>query len=69
MSGVLYLSVTLTTNIASPAYIVTAVGVMNMNANGLNILLILVLDITRELLGGFGPRLELAALAVIRLCI
>ena len=62
MSGAFYLSVTLTTNIATPTYIATAVGAMNMITNGLNILLNLVLGITREILSCFGPRPELAAL-------
>ena len=58
---------TLTTDTASPAYIATAVGFMNMIANGVNIILILTLGFTRELFGGFGLGLGLAALAAIGL--
>jgi len=58
---------TLTTNTASPAYVATAVGFMNMIANSVNIILTLTLGITREFFGGFGPGLCLAALAAIGL--
>jgi len=60
---------TLTTDIASPAYVATAVGFMNMIANGVNIMLILLLGITREFSGGFGLGLFLAALAAAGLCV
>jgi uncharacterized membrane protein len=52
---------TLTIDISHPAYVATAVGFMNMVANGVNILLILVLGNTREFFGGFAPGLGLAA--------
>lgn len=58
---------TLTIDISAPAYVATAVGFMNMVANGVNILLILVLGNARELTGGFGAGLCLASLAAIGL--
>ena len=56
---------TLTADMSSPAYVATTIGFMNMIANGVNILLILMLGITRELSGGFGLGLGLAALAAV----
>jgi MFS family permease len=53
---------TLTIDISSPSYVATAVGFMNMIANGVNILLILLLGNTREFFGGFGPGLWLVVL-------
>jgi len=59
---------TLTIDHASPAYVATAVGFMNLLANGMNIMLILVLGNAREFSGGFGPGLGLAALGAVSLC-
>jgi MFS family permease len=53
---------TLTIDCASPAYVATAVGFMNMIANGVNIMLILALGNAREFSGGFGLGLGLAVL-------
>ena len=53
---------TLTIDTSPPAYVATAVGFMNMLANGVNIILILVLGNAREFFGGFALGLGLAAL-------
>jgi MFS family permease len=69
LCGGTYASIfTLTTDIASPAYVATAVGFMNMLANGVGIMLILALGNTREYSGGFGLGLSLIALAAAGLC-
>jgi len=60
---------TLTIDISPPAYVATAVGFMNMLANGVNILLILVLGNAREFFGGFGLGLGLAALGAAGICV
>jgi len=59
---------TLTIDISPPAYTATAVGFMNMLANGVNIMLILLLGNTREFFGGFGLGLGLAALGAAAIC-
>ena len=59
---------TLTIDSASPAYVATAVGFMNLLANGVNIMLILVLGNAREFSGGFGLGLGLAALSALGIC-
>jgi fucose permease len=68
--GITYAAIiTLTIDISSSAYVATAVGFMNMIANGVNILLILVLGNTREFSGGFGLGLGLAALGAAVICV
>ena len=70
LCGSTYASIlTLTIDNASPAYVATAVGFMNMIANGVNITLILVLGNTREFSGGFGLGLGLAALGAALICV
>jgi MFS family permease len=69
LCGSTYASIlTLTTDIASSAYVATAVGFMNMLANCVNIMLILVLGNTREFSGGFALGLGLAALGAAVIC-
>jgi fucose permease len=69
LCGGTYASIlTLTIDSASPAYVATAVGFMNLLANGVNIMLILALGNSREFSGGFGPGLGLAALSALGIC-
>ena len=70
LCGITYASIlTLAIDMASPAYVATAVGFMNMLANGVNIMLILALGNAREFFGGFGPGLALAALGAAGICL
>jgi len=70
LCGSTYASVlTLTIDTTDPAYMGTAVGFMNMLANGVNVMLILVLGNAREFSGGFGLGLGLAALGAAGICV
>jgi len=60
---------TLTIDSASPAYAATVVGFMNLLANCVSIMLILVLGNAREFSSGFGLGLGLAALGAVGICV
>lgn len=70
LCGLTFASIfTLATETAQPAYVATAVGFMNMVANIVNVLLILILGLGRDYYGSFGPGLYVTGAFALIFCI